>query len=216
MTTNKTEFFREGHHFDYLRTAWLPSRGPCRRASDRQLRMWSAGCSTGEEPYSLALTLLDALDGAASWDIRILASDIDTEVLARAAEAIYPLEHVAPVPAALLPRYFLRGTGARAGLVRVKPAVRSLVTFRRINFLDEPWPVQTRFDAIFCRNVLIYFDRPTQARILHRLVLQLKDDGLLFLGHSESAHGLVRSLAAVAPTIYRRHTPGSSPAPPRR
>jgi chemotaxis protein methyltransferase CheR len=216
MTTNKTEFFREAHHFEYLSSTWVPARGPCRRASDRHLRFWSAGCSTGEEPYTLAVTLLDALDGAAGWDIRILASDIDTEVLGLAAEGIYALEQVAPVPPALLPRYFLRGTGAREGLVRVKPALTSLVTFRRINFVEEPWPIRVRFDAIFCRNVLIYFDRATQERVLRRLVLQLKDDGLLFLGHSESVHGLVTGLTRVGATIYRRAITGSSPAPLRR
>ena len=215
MTTNKTEFFREGHHFDYVRAVWLPSRGPCRRASDRRLRFWSAACSTGEEPYSLALTLLDSLDGA-GWDLRILASDIDTDVLAHAAEGIYPVEHVTPVPRAMLPRYFLRGTGPRDGFVRLKPSVRSLVTFRRINFLDDPWPIRTHFDAIFCRNVLIYFDRPTQQRILYRLVQQLTENGLLFLGHAESIHGLVGGLTPVAATVYRRIAPGSSSAAARR
>jgi chemotaxis protein methyltransferase CheR len=215
MTTNKTEFFREAHHFDYLRTRWLPARGPCRRAADRHIRVWSAGCSTGEEAYTLAITLLDALDGRDAWDLRILASDIDTEVLAHAAEAIYPMEQVAPVPNAMIPRYFLRGTGTQEGFVRVKPAVQSLVTFRRINFIEEPWPIRTRFDVIFCRNVLIYFDRPTQQRILSRLVLQLKDDGLLFLGHSESVLGF-DGLAPVGPTVYRRTTPASSSAAARR
>jgi chemotaxis protein methyltransferase CheR len=217
MTTNKTEFFREAHHFDYVRGTWLPARGPCRRATDRHLRLWSAGCSTGEEAYTLALTLLDALDGAPSWDIKILASDIDTDVLDRAAEGIYPLDQVAPVPRPLLPRYFLRGTGARTGLVRVKPAVRSLVTFRRINFLDEPWPIRTQFDAILCRNVLIYFDRETQARVLGRLVHQLKDGGLLLLGHSESIQGLAGGgLTRLGATIYRKGHAASTPATPRR
>jgi chemotaxis protein methyltransferase CheR len=219
MTTNKTEFFREGHHFDYLRSTWLPSRGPCRRATDRRLRFWSAGCSTGEEPYSLALTLLAALDGAGGWDVRILASDIDTEVLAHAAEGIYPREQLGAVPEAMLPRFFLRGTGAQEGLVKLKPAVRSLIAFRRINFMEEPWPIRTRFEAIFCRNVLIYFDRATQQRILQRLVQQLADDGLLFLGHAESVHGLVAGLVPVAATVYRRvsePTTSSSSGAPRR
>ena len=212
MTTNKTEFFREAHHFDYLRGTWLPSRGPCRRASDRRLRFWSAACSTGEEPYSLAITLLDALDGGQGWDLRILASDIDTDVLAHAAEGVYPMEQITPVPRHMLPKYFLRGTGTREGHVRVKPAVRSLMTFRRINFLDDPWPIRTRFDAIFCRNVLIYFDRPTQQRILYRLVQQLTDTGLLVLGHAESIHGLVTGLTPVAATVYRRNPPPASAA----
>jgi chemotaxis protein methyltransferase CheR len=214
MTTNKTEFFREAHHFDYLRGIWLPSRGPCRRATDRRLRFWSAACSTGEEPYSLAITLLEALDGGTGWDLRILASDIDTDVLAHAADAIYPMEQVAPVPRAMLPRYFLKGTGGRDGTVRVKPAVRSLVTFRRINFLEDPWPIRTRFDVIFCRNVLIYFDRPTQQRILHRLVHQLTDTGLLFLGHAESVHGLVSGLTPVAATVYRRDDQATAASAP--
>jgi chemotaxis protein methyltransferase CheR len=217
MTTNKTEFFREAHHFEYLRATWLPSRGPCRRATDRHLRLWSAGCSTGEEAYTLALTLLDAVDDPASWDMKILASDIDTDVLDRAAEGMYPLDQVNPVPRPLLPRYFLRGTGARHGLVRVKPAVRALVTFRRINFLDDPWPIRTPFDVIMCRNVLIYFDRETQARVLTRLVHQLKEGGLLLLGHSESIHGLADSgLTRLAATIYRKGNPASSPASARR
>jgi chemotaxis protein methyltransferase CheR len=214
MTTNKTDFFRESHHFEHLRTKWLAARPP---GAARRLRVWSAACSTGEEPYTLAVTILDALGGGMGWDIRILASDIDTEVLARAAEGVYTAEQVAPVPRPLLQRYFLRGTGGRAGSYQVGPAARGLVTFRRINFLDEPWPIRTRFDAIFCRNVLIYFDRPTQQRVLARLTACLVDDGLLFLGHSESAHGLVDGVRAVGPTIYQRVPTGDScPAPAGR
>jgi chemotaxis protein methyltransferase CheR len=115
----------------------------------------------------------------------------------------------------MIPRYFLRGTGAQEGFVRVKPTVQSLITFRRINFIEEPWPIRTRFDLVFCRNVLIYFDRPTQERILSRLVLQMKDDGLLFLGHSESVLGFA-GLAPVGATVYRRTTPASSSAAARR
>jgi chemotaxis protein methyltransferase CheR len=216
MTTNKTDFFREAHHFTYLREKWLPSRGACRRASDRVLRFWSAGCSTGEEPYTLALTLLDALGGGLGWDLRILATDIDTDVLARAEAAIYQLDQVAPVPRPLLPRYFLRGTGPHAGTVRVKDAVRALVVFRRLNLHDEHWPTRNRFDAIFCRNVVIYFDRPTQQRVLTRLVDHLNDEGLLFLGHSETPNGLVTGLTPVAPTVYRRAAAGSCSAAPGR
>jgi chemotaxis protein methyltransferase CheR len=214
MTTNKTDFFREAHHFEHLRSKWLPSRSA---TAPHKLRFWSAACSTGEEPYTLAITLLDALSGGAGWDIRILASDIDTDVLARAGEGVYSEEQVAPVPRPLLQRYFLRGTGSKAGAFRVGPVARGLVTFRHINFLDEPWPIRIRFDAIFCRNVLIYFDRPTQQRVLGRLMAHLDDHGLLFLGHSESAHGLVDNLRAVGPTIYQRVAiPDSSPAPAGR
>ena len=212
MTTNKTEFFREPHHFDYVRDAWLPSRGPCRRRTDRRLRLWSAGCSTGEEPYTLAMTLLDAIDVTVGWDIRILATDIDTDVLAHAEQAVYATEQLTPVPSALVRRYFLRGTGERSGLVRVKPDVRALVTFRHLNVLDDPWPMHGRFDAIFCRNVLIYFDRATQQRVLSRLVHQLADGGMLFLGHSETVHGMVEGLTPAGATIYRRAGTRAAPA----
>jgi chemotaxis protein methyltransferase CheR len=205
VTTNKTEFFREPHHFDYLREQWAPlKRRRTRRAGDRVLRFWSAACSTGEEAYSLAMTLLEALgEPGHGWDLRILASDIDTDVLAHAAAGTYGLEQVAPIAPALRARYLLRGRGASAGLARVRPVLRELTVFRRISLLDEPWPIRTRFDAIFCRNALIYFDRPTQARILERLVGFLKDDGLLILGHSETVHGLGLDLAPVGNTIYR-------------
>jgi chemotaxis protein methyltransferase CheR len=213
MTTNKTDFFREAHHFEYLRNTWLPAR---RAAGARKLRIWSAACSTGEEPYTIAVTVLDALDGAAGWDVKILASDIDTDVLGRAEAGTYSLDQVAPVPAPLLARYFQRGRGQHEGSVRVSPALRSLVTFRRINFLDDPWPIRATFDAIFCRNVLIYFDRPTQQRLLTRLLGYLAADGVIFLGHSESAFGLVAGLSPVGATVYRRTAAASSPAPAGR
>lgn len=205
VTTHKTEFFREPHHFHYLRDEWAAlKRRRCRRVGDRVLRFWSAACSTGEEPYSLAMTLLDALPELShGWDLRILASDIDTDVLAHARNGTYGLDQAAPIPPPLRTRYLLRGTGAHAGLVRMRPILRELIVFRRISLLDEPWPIRTRFDAIFCRNALIYFDRPTQARILERLVGFLKDDGLLVLGHSETVHGLGLDLVPVGNTIYR-------------
>ena len=213
MTTNKTDFFRESHHFDYLRATWLPAR---RAVGARRLRLWSAACSTGEEPYTIAVTVLDALDGAAGWDVKILASDIDTEVLARAEAGTYTMEQVKPVPPPLLTKYFQRGRGQQEGSVRVTPAVRSLIAFRRINFLDDPWPIRATFDAIFCRNVLIYFDRPTQQRLLTRLLGYLAPDGLIFLGHSETAFGLVAGLSPVGATIYRRTTEPSSSVPSGR
>ena len=210
MTTNKTDFFREPHHFDYLRTTWLPA---LRATGTRRLRIWSAACSTGEEPYTIAVSVLDALDGAMGWDIKILASDIDTDVLKRAEAGTYTLEQVAAVPAPLRSKYFRRGRGQHEGTARVGDAVRSLIRFRRINFLDDPWPIRATFDAIFCRNVLIYFDRPTQQRLLTRLLGYLAADGLIFLGHSESAFGLVAGLTPVGATVYRRSAGASSPAP---
>jgi chemotaxis protein methyltransferase CheR len=206
VTTNVTDFFREGHHFRFLAEQWLPGlRGQAARNGDRHLRIWSAACSTGEEPYTIAMVLREALGAAAPcWDIRILASDIDTDALARATAGVYPLERLAGVDPERLRRGFLRGTGANAGLASVRPEVRDLVTFRRVNLMDDPWPVRTRFDAIFCRNVLIYFDRPTQRRLLGRLIGMLKDDGLLFLGHSESLHGMFAGMKHLENTIYQR------------
>jgi chemotaxis protein methyltransferase CheR len=200
MTTNKTDFFREAHHFRYLTEEWAPRmRAELPPGAPRQGRVWSAGCSSGEEPYSLAVTLLDALPG---WDVRVLGSDIDTDVLEHARAGIYRIEQVSPVPPLLLRRYFLKGRGAQAGLVRVVPEVAEVVVFRRINFLDHPWPIKTRFDAVFCRNVLIYFDRPTQERVLTRLLATLKPGGLLFLGHSEIAYGLLEGVTHLGNTIY--------------
>lgn len=206
VTTNKTDFFREVHHFRYLAEQWAPGvRARAERAGDRTLRLWSAACSSGEEPYTIAMTVRDALGPAApGFDLKILASDIDTEVLERAQAGVYSLEQVAPVPRAMLARYFLKGTGANAGRVRVRPEIRALVAFRRINFLDETWPIRAGFDVVFCRNALIYFDRPTQQRILKRLTALLKDDGVLILGHSESLHGLLDGFRHLGNTIYQR------------
>jgi chemotaxis protein methyltransferase CheR len=203
VTTNKTEFFREAHHFAYLRDRWVPAlRARVAEGAERVVRIWSAGCSSGEEPFSVAMTVVDALDGG--WDLKILASDIDTDMLQRGEAATYSLEDVAAVPPPTLHRHFLRGTGAKNGLVQVRPSLRGLVIFRRINLLADAWPIRTRFDIILCRNVLIYFDPPTQARVLGRLLDFLKDDGLLILGHSEAVHGIVEGLRHVGTTIYQK------------
>jgi chemotaxis protein methyltransferase CheR len=207
VTTNRTEFFRESHHFVFLAQTWAPAlRARIAETGDRSVRVWSAGCSSGEEAYTIAMTIRDELGSIAGLDARILASDIDTEVLARAVAATYSLDAMALVPKPALPRHFLRGTGPHTGLVQVRPENRAMVTVRRINLLDRPWPIRTRFDAIFCRNVLIYFDRPTQQRVLERLVAFLKEDGYLVLGHSESVHGLVGGLRHLGRTIYQRTT----------
>lgn len=205
ITTNKTDFFRENHHFQFLSAQWIPARQAlAARNGDRRIRFWSAGCSTGAEPYTLALTLAEALGSTGRWDLRILASDIDTEVLQKAVAGTYPEEETTPIPSSLLSRYFLRGTGRNAGCVQVRSEIRRLVTFRRINLLEDPWPIRARFDGIFCRNVIIYFDRPTQQRVLGRLLDFLKEDGILFLGHSESIHGLQSGLRHLGNTIYQK------------
>jgi chemotaxis protein methyltransferase CheR len=200
ITTNETTFFREEAHFAYLADTWLPAWAARQARGAQRLRIWSAACSTGEEPYSIAMTLLAHGVGEG----RILASDIDTDVLARAAQAIYPTAAIAPVPRTYVPRFFLRGIGAQRDNVRVRPEVRTLVTFRRIGLLDAVWPLRVSFDVVFCRNVLMYFDRPTQARVLSRLRERLTPDGVLILGHAESVIGLDTALERVSGTIYRR------------
>ena len=205
MTTNKTDFYRERVHFDFLERELVPAlKVRAAQTGERKIRIWSAGCSTGEEPYTIALTLCETLGRMLAWDVRILASDIDTDVLHQASEGMYPQERATEIPTALLQRYFLRGTGSRTGLVKVGREIRSLVTFRRINLLEEPWPIRTMFDCIFCRNVIIYFDRPTQCRLMTRFAAQLKDHGCLFLGHSESLHGVCDQFTFLRNTIYRK------------
>jgi chemotaxis protein methyltransferase CheR len=207
ITTNKTSFFRESHHFDLLRNLLLhPLQLRAAAGQPRRLRIWSAACSTGQEPYSIAIVIRDTITSPAAWDIKILASDIDTDVLARAERGIYETEDLDAMPPALRSRHFLRGTKDCAGLVSVKPELRRLVHFRRVNFVDPSWPVRGKFDAIFCRNVLIYFDRPTQYRLLSRLAGFLKPEGFLFVGHSENLHWFRDLLIPVDNSVYRIET----------
>jgi len=215
ITTNKTDFYREKAHFDFLEqemvSAW---KARVVRTGKRQIRIWSAGCSSGEEPYTIAITLRNAIENFSAWDVRILASDIDTEVLDRAAQGVYSTERVADIPKPILERYFLRGTGSRAGFVQVAPEIRDLITFRQINLQWDPWPVRTLFDCIFCRNVIIYFDKPTQRRLMERFAAYLKDDAYLFLGHSESLYGMSDEFTLLRNTIYRKREGKGSATPP--
>jgi chemotaxis protein methyltransferase CheR len=205
ITTNKTDFFRESHHFRYLTEQWAPARRALASSTgDRTVRFWSAGCSSGEEPYTLAMVLSESLRTEVGWEVKILASDLDTDILAQAEAGIFPMERAEVIPPPLLKRYFLRGVGTRAGFVKVHRELRDMITFRRINFNDASWPIQSQFDGIFCRNVLIYFTRDTQRRILERLLAFLKPNGVLFLGHSESIFGLIDGLQHLGNTIYAR------------
>lgn len=216
LTTNKTDFFREPHHFDFLREVLLQRRElAARGAADRRLRIWCAAASTGEEPYTLAMTVLEALGAeAARWDVRILASDIDTQVLAHAAEGLYDDARLAGVPQALRMRHFAPDP---VGRWRVRARTREAVTFRRINLVDESWPVRARYDAIFCRNVSIYFDRPTQDRLFRRLADQLRPGGHLYVGHAEALHWMADRLRPVHPTVYQVRDGGpASGVTPRR
>lgn len=195
LTTNLTSFFREEHHFPLLQEYLRP------RMKKANLAIWCSAASTGEEPYSLAITVAE-LFGHIPSHVKILASDLDTNVLDKARAGIYPRERVAKIPENLLQKYFLRGSGAHAGYVRVRPELQSMLTFRQNNLLDATWPMRGSFDAIFCRNVMIYFDKPTQYNILEKFVPLMTQDGLLFAGHSESFHHASDLFKLRGKTIY--------------
>ncbi len=192
LTTNLTSFFREPHHFPIL--AEHARKHP-------QMSVWCSAASTGEEPYSIAMTLCDAY-GTLEPPVRIVATDIDTNVLATAALGVYPNERVASLPAAQLKRFFLRGRGSQEGLVRVRPELRKLIEFMPLNLLAPRWPLSNPFDVIFCRNVMIYFDKPTQRQILERFVPLMKPDALLFAGHSENFLYASNALRLRGKTVY--------------
>ena len=209
VTTNKTDFYREPHHFAFLQQQVLPLV-QARPIGGRRLRIWSAGCSTGEEPYTIALALADALGPAlASWDIKILASDIDTTVLETAATGTYQADRLDAVPAHLREQYFAPSPTQR-GAFDIDDRLRRLIVFRRINFAEPAWPIHTSFDVIFCRNVIIYFDRDTQAVLFERFATLLRKDGHLVIGHSETLSWLTGTFAQVrgVPTAYRLATAG--------
>ncbi len=200
ISTNQTSFFREAPHFDMLRDAVLPRLAA---GSSRRMRVWSAGCSSGEEPYSIAITLREALEDASSWDIRILATDISTRVLATARRGEYGADRLSSVPPIWRSRWF-GCTGSRSRrMYRVREDLRGMVTFARLNLMG-PWPMSGPFDVIFCRNVMIYFDRPTRERLVRRFSDLLAPGGTFFVGHSESLTGIDHGLRYVQPTVYRR------------
>jgi chemotaxis protein methyltransferase CheR len=205
LTTNLTAFFRESHHFEIL------ARFLAGRAGRGVQRIWCAAASTGEEPYSIAITACEALGGDAP-QVELVCSDVDTQVLESAARGVYAMDRVQGVDAARLKRFFLRGTGPNEGRARVKPALRALASFRAINLLDRDYGLRGPFDAIFCRNVMIYFDKPTQRAILERFKPLLAPDGLLFAGHSESFFHCADLFAPCGRTVYRRaDAPGAPP-----
>jgi len=207
ITTNKTSFFREPHHFDFLRGKVIPEiLERVRAGMPKRIRIWSAGCSTGQEPWTIAMTVADALGSLAGWDVRILASDLDTNVLESAEHAVYDDEELASVPAPLRDRWFEPVAGGH----RVNGALRALVTFRRINLVDfSSWKIRTHFDVIFCRNVAIYFDRPTQEALFDGLASLLEPTGYLLSGHSENLHGLSHVLRPLGNTV---HVPMAQPS----
>ena len=198
LTTNLTAFFREAHHFpvlaEHLRQTQAKGKFP--------ITLWCSASSTGEEAYSMAMTAVDAL-GTYKPPVTILATDLDTKVLETAKRGVYPEERVSKLDPALVKRFFLRGTGSQAGYVRVRQELRDMITFRQLNLLDNNWPIRPPLDAIFCRNVMIYFDKPTQLSILKKFVPLLAADGLLFAGHSESFFHAEELFKLTSKTVYK-------------
>jgi chemotaxis protein methyltransferase CheR len=197
LTTNLTSFFREAHHFPLLAEHANALRG----REHAPLTIWCSASSTGEEPYSIAMTLCEAFDSLTP-PVQIIATDIDTNVLATASEGMYGMERVEKMDPARLKRFFLRGKGRNDGMVRVRPELRQLVTFRQLNLLSDSWPLNGQFDAIFCRNVMIYFDKETQRKILARFVPLMKPHALLFAGHSENFLYVSDALRLRGKTVY--------------
>jgi chemotaxis protein methyltransferase CheR len=194
LTTNVTAFFREEHHFGIL-----AKHAQAHARPDRPFRVWSAGCSSGEEPYSIAMCLAEAIPGHA---FSVLATDLDTQVLATAREAVYPLATVLRLPESRQKAYFQRGAGRHEGRARVRPEIATHVDFARVNLMDDAWPVEGGLDAIFCRNVMIYFDKPTQRRLVERYAALLHPHGLFFAGHAESLLDQGRCFRLRGQTVY--------------
>ena len=205
LTTNLTSFFRESHHFEAL--AEYLQKHPRRNGP---IRIWCSAASTGEEPYSLAITAMEAFDSLRP-PVQIIASDIDTGVLQTAAQGIYPLNRIDPLSMARKKRFFLRGKGRQEGMVRVRDELRELIEFQQINLLDPRWPIEPGLDVIFCRNVMIYFDKPTQQHLLERMVKLLRSDGLFFAGHSESFVHATHLVRLIGRTVYRPSQGGGRP-----
>lgn len=211
ITTNLTSFFRENHHFDYLLKNELPELlkqypGLNRRKGDKRLRIWSSAASTGEEPYSIAITVAEGMKAVLKqWDIKILATDIDSNVLATAKKGVYDNKRIEDISADYKQKYFHKGMAGNASKVRVDKSLQNLITFKQLNLLHE-WPMKGPFDVIFCRNVIIYFDKPTQQDLFARYYEMLTPGGLLILGHSENLGAYQKHFENVGRTIFRKTT----------
>ena len=214
ITTNKTDFFREPQHFDYLVQTALPNLDPTGKskiqnpkseiADSWRFKLWCAGCSSGEEPYTLTMVLGEFGAHRPGFDFSILATDISTKVLNHAQLGIYDEERVEPVPLLLRSKYLMRSKDRAQEQVRIAPELRSKISFRRLNFMDAHYGVKDMFDVIFFRNVMIYFDKPTQEDVIHKLCCNLVPGGYLFVGHSESLAGLNLPVASVGSAIFRK------------
>ncbi|GAB7536226.1 CheR family methyltransferase [Burkholderia sp. 3C] len=207
LTTNLTAFFREAHHFPILAEFAKTRQAP--------VTVWCSAASTGEEPYSLAITLLEALGPSASRSATILATDLDTQVLEKARAGIYTFDQVKHLSQERLRRFFLKGTGPQAGRVKVRPELKQMIRFEPLNLTDADYGIGQTFDAIFCRNVMIYFDKPTQGQVLTRFEPLLKPGGLLFAGHSENFSYVTQAFRLRGQTVYERTRDASPGAAPR-
>jgi len=200
VTTNLTSFFRENHHFEYLADTVIPELLAKNKGS-RQIKIWSAGCSTGEEPYSIAMTLKENIPS--DWQIKILATDLDTQVLQTAASGVYPVDRVSGLSQQRLSRWFKKGKGTNANKVKVVSELQQLIQFNQLNLMQD-WPMKGPFDVIFCRNVLIYFDKETKEKLARRYAQLLPIGHRLFIGHSESLHQLDTGFELIGNTIYKK------------
>ncbi len=202
LSTNLTSFFRENPHFQFLENQFLPSLIKNKRNSGAlKIRAWSAGCSSGEEPYSVAITLLEAVRELGGWDVKVLGTDISTKMVERARRGIYDEQRVAPVSKTLKQRYLIPQKQGQKRQYQVGTELRHTVLLNYLNLMED-WPIQTSLDLIFCRNVMIYFDKPTQERLVNRFYDLLDSGGVLFTGHSESLTGITHPFRYVQPTIY--------------
>jgi len=202
LSTNLTSFFREWQHFEYLQTTFLPLVLE-RKQKNRSFRIrgWSAGCSSGEEPYSIAITLLEAIAGQGRWDVKVLATDISTTILETARNGLYDEERVAPVPSMQKHRYLVASRVDGRKVYEVNKSLKDVIVFKYLNLMKD-WPIKGPIDFIFCRNVMISFDKPTQSRLINRFWDMLDSGGLLFTGHSESLTGIEHKFDYIQPTIY--------------
>lgn len=204
ITTNVTSFFRENHHFEFMADKLLPELID-RKSSEAQprLRIWSAGCSSGREPYSIAMVLKECIPDIERWDVKILATDLDSNILEVAKLGIYPKDHIKEIAPVRCKRWFQTGLGANENSIKIVDEIKNMVTYRKLN-LTEKWPMKGVFDIIFCRNVTIYFGRDTRVKLLDNFAEHLCEEGHLFVGHSESLFGLTQRFSTVGRTIHRK------------
>lgn len=201
ITTNLTSFFRENHHFEYLANTLLPGLIK-KNSSQKKIRIWCSAASTGEEPYSIAMVVKEVMPKAADWDVKILATDLDTNVLATAKSGVYTEDRIAGLDASRRRRFFLQGGGDQVGRVRVRDELKQLIVFKKLNLI-ESWPISGPIDIIFCRNVVIYFNKETQRTLLNRFTEIAAPGAHLLMGHSESLNDVSDQFELIGNTIYR-------------